>query len=244
MIDTAGQRLQSEHGPGQRGLAAARLADQGNDFPGSQFQVDTVDRACTGRPPRRRGGYDDLGTPETCSSGEVIAFRHAACPSGRRSPAVSTAVVEHSSVASDAPGVERATGRHRRGFGRVAGQTRWRQPRRPDHRWSGTPRPAPWCTGAWRRGASPRRAPLHEPPGVHHRQTVGDRRQHRQVVGDEHHRQTHGRACRSASSCSTWAWTITSSAVVGSSAISSCGSQASAMAIMTRCFWPPESSCG
>src|SRR5579872_1957532 len=37
---------------------------------------------------------------------------------------------------------------------------------------------------------------------------------------------------------------VTSSAVVGSSAMSSEGSQASAIAIMTRCRMPPESSCG
>ena len=43
---------------------------------------------------------------------------------------------------------------------------------------------------------------------------------------------------------STWACTITSSAVVGSSAISSFGSQASASAISTRWRWPPESWCG
>ncbi|CFM13972.1 Protein of uncharacterised function (DUF1602) [Bordetella pertussis] len=43
-----------------------------------------------------------------------------------------------------------------------------------------------------------------------------------------------------ASSSSTWACTVTSSAVVGSSAISSLGSAASAMAIIRRCFWPPE----
>ena len=40
------------------------------------------------------------------------------------------------------------------------------------------------------------------------------------------------------------AWIVTSSAVVGSSAMSSSGSQASAMAIMTRCAMPPDSSCG
>ena len=39
-------------------------------------------------------------------------------------------------------------------------------------------------------------------------------------------------------------WIVTSSAVVGSSAISSLGSQASAMAIMTRCRIPPENWCG
>jgi hypothetical protein len=40
------------------------------------------------------------------------------------------------------------------------------------------------------------------------------------------------------------ACTVTSSAVVGSSAISSRGRQASAMAIITRWRCPPESSCG
>ena len=39
-------------------------------------------------------------------------------------------------------------------------------------------------------------------------------------------------------------WIVTSSAVVGSSAISSLGSQASAIAIMTRCRIPPENWCG
>ena len=37
------------------------------------------------------------------------------------------------------------------------------------------------------------------------------------------------------------AWIVTSSAVVGSSAMISFGSQASAIAIMTRCRMPPES---
>ena len=40
------------------------------------------------------------------------------------------------------------------------------------------------------------------------------------------------------------AWIVTSSAVVGSSAISSAGLQDSAMAIITRCRMPPENSCG
>ena len=40
------------------------------------------------------------------------------------------------------------------------------------------------------------------------------------------------------------ACTVTSSAVVGSSAISSSGSLASAIAIITRWRWPPESWCG
>ena len=40
------------------------------------------------------------------------------------------------------------------------------------------------------------------------------------------------------------AWIVTSSAVVGSSAMSSSGSQASAIAIMTRWAMPPDISCG
>ncbi len=40
------------------------------------------------------------------------------------------------------------------------------------------------------------------------------------------------------------AWIVTSSAVVGSSAIRSFGSQASAIAIITRCRIPPDSWCG
>ena len=40
------------------------------------------------------------------------------------------------------------------------------------------------------------------------------------------------------------AWMVTSSAVVGSSAISSSGSHERAMAIMTRCFCPPDIWCG
>ena len=40
------------------------------------------------------------------------------------------------------------------------------------------------------------------------------------------------------------ACTVTSTAVVGSSAISSPGSQARAMAIITRCFMPPDNWCG
>ncbi len=41
-----------------------------------------------------------------------------------------------------------------------------------------------------------------------------------------------------------WACTVTSSAVVGSSAISTSGSRASDMAIITRCRMPPENWCG
>ena len=50
--------------------------------------------------------------------------------------------------------------------------------------------------------------------------------------------------CRSCSRSRIWAWTVTSRAVVGSSAIRISGSSTSAIAIITRCRIPPESSCG
>ena len=42
----------------------------------------------------------------------------------------------------------------------------------------------------------------------------------------------------------TWAWIVTSRAVVGSSAIRTSGSLAIDMAIMARWRMPPENSCG
>ena len=49
--------------------------------------------------------------------------------------------------------------------------------------------------------------------------------------------------CRSASNPRICARSVTSSAVVGSSASSSRGLQASAIAIIARCRWPPDSWC-
>ena len=50
--------------------------------------------------------------------------------------------------------------------------------------------------------------------------------------------------CRSFIRSRICACTVTSSAVVGSSAISSAGLQDSAMAIIARCRMPPENWCG
>src|SRR5208282_3580833 len=49
---------------------------------------------------------------------------------------------------------------------------------------------------------------------------------------------------RSLSSSRICCWMVTSSAVVGSSAISNCGRFTTAIAIITRCRMPPESWCG
>ena len=72
---------------------------------------------------------------------------------------------------------------------------------------------------------------------------VGDRRHEGDVVADEHQRRAVlGDSCRS--SASTSACTVTSRAVVGSSAISSAGLHARAMAMPTRWRCPPDSWCG
>ena len=68
--------------------------------------------------------------------------------------------------------------------------------------------------------------------------------EHRQVVADDHHADAEVARPASVIRSSTWACTMTSSAVVGSSAMTSRGRQASAIAIITRCFCPPESWCG
>ena len=80
-------------------------------------------------------------------------------------------------------------------------------------------------------------------PSVMTHDAVGHLAHDAEVVGDEQQRHAEARlqVFRSFRIC---AWMVTSSAVVGSSAISRSGSLASAMAIMTRWRWPPESWCG
>ncbi len=108
---------------------------------------------------------------------------------------------------------------------------------------------APACSPAGRacrdaaRGSGRRRQLLHHPAGVHHRTRSQKWRDQRQVVADQH--QAHAAAeTRSSISRRISACTVASSALVGSSAISSSGSGASIMAIITRWPIPPESSCG
>ena len=88
------------------------------------------------------------------------------------------------------------------------------------------------------------RAVLDHPAGVHHGDPVAHVGQHRQVVADHQHPDAELARPARAARRSTWACTITSSAVVGSSATISRGPQASAIAIITRCRCPPESWCG
>ena len=79
---------------------------------------------------------------------------------------------------------------------------------------------------------------------VHHDDAVGHLGDHAHVVRDEDHPHAVSRPAATAISRRICAWTVTSSAVVGSSAISRRGRHDSAIAIITRCRMPPESWCG
>ena len=88
------------------------------------------------------------------------------------------------------------------------------------------------------------RALLDDPAGVHDDDAVGDVGDDAEVVGDEDDPVPASRSRSARSSSRICAWIVTSSAVVGSSAISSFGEHDSAIAIITRWRMPPENSCG
>ena len=77
------------------------------------------------------------------------------------------------------------------------------------------------------------RSTLHNAAGAHYGDALGQARDDAQIVRDEHQRHA-SRAIKVRNSARICAWMVTSSAVVGSSAMSSSGSQASAIAIITR----------
>ena len=78
---------------------------------------------------------------------------------------------------------------------------------------------------------------------LHDTYAMGDPPNQVEIVADQQQRHAQPRL-QFLSSSRIFSCTVTSSAVVGSSAISSSGSLARAMAIITRWRWPPDSSCG
>jgi hypothetical protein len=80
-------------------------------------------------------------------------------------------------------------------------------------------------------------------PGIEHRQPLADLGHHAQIMGDEQQRRAVARL-HFAISFRICFCTVTSSAVVGSSATISFGSAAKAEAIRMRWRMPPDSSCG
>ena len=87
------------------------------------------------------------------------------------------------------------------------------------------------------------RPALDDPPGVHDQHPVGDLGDDAEVVGDQDRRQA-AFAVEAREQGEDLRLDVTSSAVVGSSAISTSGSSASAIAIIARWRIPPENSCG
>ena len=80
------------------------------------------------------------------------------------------------------------------------------------------------CRGAaGRRRASSTGRALDDPAGIHHHDAVGDLGDDAEIVGDEQDRHAELAAAGRCSRSRICAWMVTSSAVVGSSAISSCG---------------------
>ncbi len=107
------------------------------------------------------------------------------------------------------------------------------------------PTAAAWCTRAADRGrSSVGGAELDDLALQHDGDPVADLQQQRQVVGDEDRPRSPARSRSRMISRRIPRCTTTSSAVVGSSMIMTCGSSASAIAIMTRWRMPPDSSCG
>ena len=89
-----------------------------------------------------------------------------------------------------------------------------------------------------------RRSRFDDSARVHHVDHVGIFRDDAEVVRDEQDRHVTLTLQLPAAASRICAWIVTSSAVVGSSAMSSRGLHESAIAIITRCRMPPDSSCG
>ena len=166
---------------------------------------------------------------------ELLAAEHAAAdPEALGEPVASMTTRRAGSLAGAA--------RRRRAAGDVVVDDA--QARRALRRASAGRPAAPACRRpAARRRCAPTGALLAHDAVAHDDDVVGDLADDAEVVADEQHAHPVP-LLQPASSSRIWRWIVTSSAVVGSSAISSFGSQASAIAIITRCCWPPESSCG
>ena len=87
------------------------------------------------------------------------------------------------------------------------------------------------------------RALLGNARGIHDDDTIGIAGNHAEVVGNDDERDVE-LARQILHQLEVCAWMVTSSAVVGSSAMISLGLQASPIAIITRCRMPPEIDAG
>ena len=256
-----GRLVEADDAAAERGLAAARLADEAERLAARDREVDAIDgaqhvdrglaqaarervvaagSASTGRGPRAAAqppGITARGARRRpprggCRRWRGLAERDAAGIDGR---AVG--------LGERAARVETAAGRRRHEVGRRAGDRLRGVARRSSK--SGTERSSAERVRMARLAEHlGHGARLDDAAGVHHgdalarlgdtaRSCVTKTIAHAELAG----------AVR-ASRCRIWSWIVTSSAVVGSSQRSNCGSLASAIAIRMRWRSPPESSCG
>ena len=87
-------------------------------------------------------------------------------------------------------------------------------------------------------------AVLDDPARVHHAHAIGEIGHHAHVVRDHDDGRAEVAPAACAGASRICAWIVTSSAVVGSSAIRRSGLHESAIAIIARCRMPPENWCG
>ena len=201
-------QLEAEERPGERRLAAAGLADERDDLARHDLEVDAVDRARRRRVLRRR---DRLLSNVTCRSltsmigpsyvgSSASRHRRLTDPDARRTCAADRPASSGGSAVGArvdrlrAAGDERAARRQLARVGRVAGEPERRlaEAHVADGRERRGERLA--CTGAAGSPNTPSRRPfLDDAAGVHDRQALAARREHREVVGDEHHREAERR---------------------------------------------------
>ena len=258
---------QAEHAARGGRLAAAGLPHQPEGLAGPQLEADAVDGAHGADLPvpdaaPDREVLDQVLDHQQGAAAQPRALTPGAGAARARSAATCGAVQD--ARGADGRGPPRAAAaRASAHSGRRARQRGWNG--QPEGGWMsegglardrheppaarrrrawGSSRAGPTCRGA----AGRRRRPRPAPPRRSARRTSPRRgrpcappRRGRGVISripDPSAR------CCSCIRSRIWAWMVTSSAVVGSSAMSRAGRQARAMAIITRWRWPPESWCG
>ena len=82
------------------------------------------------------------------------------------------------------------------------------------------------------------RSRLDDLPSIHHQDVVADVLDDGQIVRDEQ-KESPSSSCKSLKRLTICPWTLTSSALTGSSQTINRGLMASARAIPMRCRWPP-----
>ena len=169
-------------------------------------------------------------------------WQAATCDCGARQMPSAGSVVCADPLRERAAGMKAAAGRRVDRVGRVAGDRRLLDALRRVHR---GPRGEQSARVGMQRPLEDRldRADLDDAAEIHHQHPVAEVLHDVQIVADEDISQVE-LALEARSRFSTCASTDLSSAETGSSRITMRGPVAKARAILTRCFWPPDSSCG